>query len=122
MRQAGSRLSACWSPSDRPGDFCVHGRTFVPMPMVTVEGVGLLSFPVPDTQVHALIGVADRAPYGKGAETLVDTGVRDSWQINAGRIALAGGAWTGTFATIMDAVAEGLGCPAERLERVHTSC
>ncbi len=101
---------------DRPGDFCVHGRTFAPMPMLTVERVGLLSFPVPDSQVRALIEAADRAPYGKGAETLVDTGVRDSWQIDACRIGLGGRAWTGTFATIMDAVAEGLGCPAERLE------
>lgn len=101
---------------DRPGDFCVHGRTFAPMPMLTVERVGLLSFPVPDSQVRALIEAADRTPYGKGAETLVDTGVRDSWQIDACRIGLGGRAWTGTFATIMDAVAEGLGCPAERLE------
>ena len=98
---------------NRPGDFCVHGRTFAPMPMVTVEGLGLLSFPVADTQVQALIQAGDRAPYGKGAETLVDTGVRDSWQIDGGRIALGGQAWTETFATIMHAVAEGLGCPGE---------
>ena len=112
-REALERLLAS---INRPGDFCVHGRIFAPMPMVTVEGVGLLSFPVTDTQVQALIEAADRAPYGKGAETLVDTSVRDSWQIDGGRIALGGQAWTGTFATIMDAVAEGLGCPAVRLE------
>lgn len=30
---------------DRPGGFCTHGRVFVPMPALEVEGVGLLSSP-----------------------------------------------------------------------------
>ena len=47
---------------DRPGDYCVHGRLTVPMPRLEVDAVGLLSFPVPETQILALIGVADRAP------------------------------------------------------------
>ena len=103
---------------DRPGDFCACGRSFAPMPVLAVDGVGMLSFPVPDTQVRALIDAAERAPYGKGAETRVDTSVRDCWQIDAGRIRLGGRAWAETFATMIDAVAEGLGCPAGSLEAV----
>ena len=61
---------------DRPGDFCAGGRSFAPMPVLAVDGVGTLSFPVPDAQVEALIAVAGRAPYGKGVETLVDAAVR----------------------------------------------
>ena len=103
---------------DRPGDFCAGGRSFAPMPVLAVEGAGTLSFPVPDAQVEALIAVAGRAPYGKGAETLVDATIRDCWQIDAGRFRLGGRVWTETFATIMDAVAKGLGCPAGSLEAV----
>ena len=62
---------------DRQGDFCAHGRLFAPMPRLEVDGVGMLSFPVPEAQVHALIAAAEPAPYGKGPETLVDTKVRD---------------------------------------------
>ena len=90
---------------DRPGDFCAHGRLFAPMPRLEVDGVGMLSFPVPETQVLALIEEAERAPYGKGADTLIDTSVRDCRQVGPERIRLAGGAWSDTFARILSATA-----------------
>ena len=101
---------------DRPGDFCAHGRLFAPMPRLEVDGAGMLSFPVPEAQVHALIAAAERAPYGKGPDTLVDTSVRDCRQIGPERIRLAGGAWQETFARILAAAASGLGCPLDRLD------
>ena len=101
---------------DRPGDFCAHGRLFAPMPRLEVDGAGMLSFPVPEAQVHALIAAAEPAPYGRGPDTLVDTSVRACRQIGAERIRLAGGAWPETFARILDAAASGLGCPGDRLD------
>ena len=101
---------------DRPGDFCVQGRLYAPMPTLEVEGVGMLAFPVPETQLDALIGAAERAPYGKGPETVIDRSVRDCWQIGAERIVLSGGAWRETLGGILDRAALGLGCPPERLE------
>ena len=101
---------------DRPGDFCAHGKLFAPMPRLEVEGVGLLSFPVPDIQVRALIAAAEPAPYGKGPDTLVDRSVRDCRQIDAARIHVSGGAWQDTFERILDSAATGLGCRAERLD------
>ena len=112
-----------WQPFERllesvsrPGDFCTHGRVFVPMPTIEVEGVGPLSFPVPDSQVQALIGVAERAPYGRGEETLLDTSVRDCRQIDSARVRVGGSAWEDTFSGILKDAAEGLGCPPERLD------
>ncbi len=101
---------------DRPADFCAHGRLFAPMPRLDVDGVGLLSFPVPEAQVGALIAAAERAPYGRGPDTLVDTAVRDCRQIDAARIRVSGGAWGDTFKRILDLAATGLGCSAERLD------
>lgn len=99
---------------DHPGDFCTHRRLFAPMPRLEVEGVGMLSFPVPLAQLRAMLAVAERAPYGKGEDTLVDTSVRDCWQIDASRIRLAGSAWSDTFGGIVADAAQGLGCAAER--------
>ena len=99
-----------------PGDYCVGGRLFAPMPRVLVDGAGELSFPIPDVQIRGLIAAAERAPYGKGTETLVDTSVRDCWQIDAAQVRLAGRAWPDTFAKVMGLVAEGLGLSTERLE------
>ena len=101
---------------ERPGDFCAHGKLFAPMPRLEVDGAGMLSFPVPGPQLRALIEVAERAPYGKGSNTLVDRSIRDCWQIDADRIRLAGAAWPDTFSRILDAVASGLGCPRDRLD------
>ena len=100
----------------RPGEFCVHGRRFLPMPRLEVEGVGMLSFPVADAQLLALVEAAERAPFGKGTQTLVDTSVRDCWQIDATRIRLGGHAWAQTFSTISSMAAEGLGCPENALD------
>ena len=101
---------------DRPGDFCTHGRLLAPMPRLEVEGAGALSFPVPEAQVRALIAAAERAPYGKGTETLVDRSVRDCWQIDPDQVRLAGAAWPETFAGILGSAAAGLGCPPDRLD------
>ena len=102
-------LEALLRSVDRPGDFCAHGRLFVPMPRLEVDGAGPLSFPVPEAQVRALIDAAERAPYGKGPDTLVDTSVRDCWQIDSTRVRLSGKAWPETLAKILDAAAVGLG-------------
>lgn len=101
---------------DRPGDFYAHGRSFDLMPRIAVDGVGVLSFPVPDTQVRALMAEAERAPYGRGPDTVVDTAVRDCWQIDAARVQVAGGTWPATFEQILAAAGVGLGCPADRLD------
>lgn len=53
------------------------------MPKLEVEDVGLLSFPVLESQVRKLIEAADQAPYGKGSQTLVDLSVRNCLEIKA---------------------------------------
>ena len=110
------RLEELLESVDRPGGFCTYGRAYLPMPTVEVEGTGMLSFPVPVSQIRGLLKVAERAPYGKGADTLVDASVRDCWQIGAERIRLGGGAWPDTLSGILEKASQGLGCPGGRLE------
>ena len=55
-REDQARLEKLLRSVDRPGDFFAHGRSFYLMPRIAVAGVGVLSFPVPDTQVQ--VGVA----------------------------------------------------------------
>ncbi|MEE8130485.1 MAG: 2OG-Fe(II) oxygenase [Vicinamibacterales bacterium] len=95
---------------ERPGDFYVAGRLELPMPTVKVDGVGILSFPVPPFQVEQLIEHATRAPYGRGTRTVVDTGVRQVWQVAASHASVGGKSWRRSFTTILSTVARGLGC------------
>ena len=110
-----ARLEELLGSVDRPGNYCVGGRLYVPLPRVQVKGAGDLSFPVPPAQIEALLDAAERAPYGKGTRTLVDTSVRDCWQIDSRKVRLAGQAWPDSLAKVLSLVAEGLGLPVERL-------
>lgn len=94
----------------RAGDFVVHGRLELPMPKVEIDGVGVLSFPVPDAQIAALIQQAVRAPFGRGEETILDTSVRKVWQLPPDRVRLGGKSWATSFETMLAKVATGLGC------------
>lgn len=67
----------------RPGDFFVQGSLETPMPRVEVEGVGVISFPVLESQARQIIDQASRAPHGRGEETLLDESVRKTWQLSA---------------------------------------
>ncbi|MDE0105719.1 MAG: 2OG-Fe(II) oxygenase [Bryobacterales bacterium] len=109
------RLEELLSSVDRPGDYCFHGRSAEPMPRMRVDGVGAISFPVPESQAQALVGVAEQAPYGRGTRTLVDTSVRKCWQIDSTQVHLGGPNWKTTLAKMVVRVAEGIGCSQERL-------
>ena len=95
---------------ERPGDFFVSGNLEAPMPKVEVEGVGVLSFPVPAAQIKEIIRQAVRAPYGRGEETILDTSVRNVWQLTPAKVRLGGKSWEHSFQHILSAVAGGLGC------------
>jgi len=103
-------LESLLSEVNRPGDFFVSGMREVPMPKVTVDGVGVLSFPVPPAQIEMLIGQATRAPYGRGEETILDEAVRKVWQLPPEKVQIGGKSWATNFAGILEQVAAGLGC------------
>lgn len=94
----------------RQGDFSVSGVMEVPMPKVDVEGVGTLSFPVPEGQIAAIVGRAERAPYGRGEATIVDVSVRKVWQLGPGKVRISGKSWAANFDSILSIVSAGLGC------------
>src|SRR5690349_13221419 len=103
-------LEAVLAGVKQPGDFFVCGAMEMPMPWVEIEGAGTLSFPVPDAQIAAIVRRAERAPYGRGEETIVDTSVRNVWQIAPAKVKIEGKSWAANFETIPSKVRTGLGC------------
>jgi 2OG-Fe(II) oxygenase superfamily len=103
-------IEALLSGVRQPGDFFVSGTMEIPMPKIEVKGARTLSFPVPDSQVAALVRRAKRAPYGKGEKTIVDTSVRNVWQISPNQVEIGGKSWDANFESILCKVKAGLGC------------
>lgn len=51
-------------------------------PDIFVQDVGPIGLPLSESQAKALIAKAHQAPFGKGSSTIVDTSVRNTWEIN----------------------------------------
>jgi len=109
MSSITSDLAAVLNTVRRPGDFFVSGTTELLAPLLEVDGVGPIALPLLPIQAEQLVAVAQRAPYGRGAKTLVDTAVRRTWQIAADRVRIRGKHWERTLETILARVADGLG-------------
>jgi 2-oxoglutarate-Fe(II)-dependent oxygenase superfamily protein len=109
MSSITTKLAELLGTVCRPGDFFAAGTIEIPAPRLEVEGVGLVALPLLPIQAGQLVAVAERAPYGRGAETLVDTEVRRTWQIGASRVRIAGKHWARALDAILARVAEGLG-------------
>ena len=109
MFAIADELAAILSTVRRPGDFFVSGSQLLHAPRIEIAGVGVVSLPLPAEQARQLVAVAARAPYGRGSETLVDTDVRRTWQIDAGQVGISGRHWPATLAEIVARCADGLG-------------
>jgi predicted 2-oxoglutarate/Fe(II)-dependent dioxygenase YbiX len=92
-----------------PGNFYATGKMEIFPPHLEVEGVGRIALPLLSMQAEQLVAVAEVAPYGLGQETLIDTTVRRTWQIDANRLTLDGKYWQKNLTDIVSRVAEGLG-------------
>ncbi|MCB9765997.1 MAG: 2OG-Fe(II) oxygenase [Alphaproteobacteria bacterium] len=108
-----TELAALLKTVDHPGHFYTSGVRITPMPALEVDGVGPLSFPLPPEQARRLIAVAERAPYGRGPDTLVDTQVRRAWQLSPDQLRVGEGPWSETLDAIVRAAAHGLGVAGE---------
>lgn len=81
MDSINDALAAVLQDVRTPGDFDAAGHCALHVPLIEVDGAGPIALPLLPAQAAQLIAVGERAPYGRGGETLVDTAVRRTWQI-----------------------------------------
>ena len=102
-----------------PGDFCAAGNCTMHVPLIEVDGVGPIALPLLPAQAAQLIAAAERAPYGHGGETLVDTAVRRTWQIGADRVHVTGKHWPEMLAGVVERAACGLGAGTDVVPELY---
>jgi predicted 2-oxoglutarate/Fe(II)-dependent dioxygenase YbiX len=108
MPNLAQALADTLAAVQRPGGFHAAGSFDIHPPRLEVEGVGTIALPLLPVQADALIEVAEQAPYGRGTETLVDTAVRRTWQIDAARVRITGQRWREDLDTVVERVRSGL--------------
>ena len=101
MSSVAAALAECLARVQRPGDFYATGTFDIHPPRLEIEGLGPIAFPLQSAQAERLKSVAEQAPYGRGTETLVDTQVRRTWQLDADRIRITGRRWTEDLASVV---------------------
>lgn len=109
MSDLSLALASILQSVQRPGDFHATGRIDIFTPQLEVTGVGPVALPLLPAQAEQLVAVAEHAPYGRGADTLIDRNVRRTWQIGAERVHIGGRHWAQSLATIVARSAAGLG-------------
>jgi len=108
MSDRAQALADTLAAVQRPGGFHCAGSFDIHPPRLEVEGVGSVALPLLPVQAQALVQVAEQAPYGRGTETLVDTAVRRTWQIDAQRVRITGQRWAEDLAAVVERVRQGL--------------
>jgi len=91
-----------------------HTFSSTPLPGLYIQGIGAIGFPLSDSNAKLIEAAATQAPFGKGTETVVDTTVRDTFEINPDKFSFENPAWSDFLKTVTKKVADGLGLPPHR--------
>lgn len=108
MLSINTELAETLRKVQRPGGYYTSGAVEIFAPRIEIDEVGPIALPLLPLQAKQLIAVAERAPYGRGPETLVDTEVRRTWQIDADQVQISR-RWEETLKSIVVRVKAGLG-------------
>ena len=94
---------------ENPGTFVVDGKLSSVPPGLKVKGLGLIALPFLEHQAQTLIQVSEQAPYGLGEETVLDTKVRNTWQISSENFSLTNPQWQQSLQKSVDKIGMQLG-------------
>jgi predicted 2-oxoglutarate/Fe(II)-dependent dioxygenase YbiX len=116
----GAKQMVAWiaesiEKASRSANFCTGGSLPPVGPGLDVAGVGAVSLPLKPATAKKLIAACRVAPYGKGAKTLVDRKVRNTYELDPQKFQLAE-AWGQAIAEVTEQAAAQLGLPTGQLE------
>ena len=96
----------------RPGLYAAGGDITMPSPAISLaeESDIVLSLPLSEAQAKHLIELASRAPFGRGEQTIVDTSVRCTWQLNPTQFYITNPRWEKKLQLLLSRVKTELGC------------
>jgi 2OG-Fe(II) oxygenase superfamily len=84
-----------------------------------VRGVGPIKLPVSQAQARQLCLLGRPARYGQGERTVLDRGVRDTWEIPKSRVKIDKRRWDETLLPILERLGRELGLPSGRTLRAE---
>jgi hypothetical protein len=96
-----------------PGSFATGGTVQLPFPALYISGFSeTVGLPINSPQVGKVVEKCSRAPFGRGEDTIVDTSVRNTWQLNPSQFSIGNRAWEKELKSLVGRVKKALGCDA----------
>lgn len=96
------------------GESCDKGELL--MPGLVVDGVGAIGLPLTEIQAVELSKRCEDAPFGRGAVTIVDKSVRNTFQLSPATFKITNPSWTTDLDNITIRACNGLGVHSHRVE------
>ncbi len=100
---------------DQSGEVCTSGDLDMRMPGLSVNNSDEIALPLNETQAQQLIKQCHQAPYGKGIETVVDTKVRNVWELDPKQFELNNPHWENFIEQLVQTVQQELGLENHQL-------
>jgi hypothetical protein len=94
---------------ENKASFFAEGNIGEVNPGLRVEGLGNIGMPISTHDVERIISRSRQAPFGKGSDTIVDTSVRKTWEIDGSQIQLTHPKWHQIKREIVNDAAQQLG-------------
>jgi hypothetical protein len=96
-------------PTSRPFVY-IHTR-------LQVDGIGRLKLPLSHAGAESLKAVCEQGPFGRGTSTVVDTRVRNTWQLSPDKFRMTDGrSWDSVLASVVPQLCRGLGQDPNKVE------
>lgn len=111
-RSGRERLAVLLAGATGPGAFTAARTAPTGDLHLEVRGVGPIELPVSQEQARQLCLVGRPARYGRGEQTVLDRGVRDTLEIPKSRVRIDQRRWNQTLLPVLDRVGRDLGLPS----------
>lgn len=80
-----------------------------PNPGLEISSLGIIGLPLGVRDAEAIKNVAARSPFGHGDKLVIDSTVRDTWEIDGTQIKMRNAAWDSFMGDVVRMVRNGLG-------------
>ncbi|PTB66811.1 hypothetical protein BBK36DRAFT_1118102 [Trichoderma citrinoviride] len=107
------QLLNCLNGIVSSGDFAVSRQyqTFANPGLRIAGSEAVIPLPLTDRDAETIRGACREAPFGRGDQTLVDTSVRKTWELDATQFECSNPSWPTFFNRLLNDAAAGLGLP-----------
>jgi hypothetical protein len=109
MNQFETQLINSLSEIQGSGSFLSTDNQAFVFPGLEIKGMDEVAFPLNTLQIKEIIKYAHKAPFGKGAETILDSNVSSAWEIDANEISFNNPDWKKFIAKIVEDIKPDLG-------------